>query len=421
MTEIHEKRERRPGAVNLRHMRVETDFRRATHRLERRERDKFSSFLWNMIRMERKPKVSLLDVVGARVDKSVGYQQEDSLKISVDFYHSRFDRTGLTDVVKYFTVFLMQQARKETDPQKQMFIIFKAVEFARMIVQYSPHSIHADAEAVVFGVYSDLAAHDPARFQIYFDTEQPIYALMKRLHFSPMDTDARLELGDLYVRQKSYYDAIAQFQYLLNRYPRVPRESDLPRGRVYIKIAEIFQELIDYAEQESEQFQDARKLKNFIERYNRDFSERGATLTPIRDPHPAQIVRAVRSMRNVAKLWYQRALGVRLLGPRMVTKLVSQLAGNYMKDGQNKEAQKLLTTAYRYWQRVPEGVDSIEQRLDYLNLMVSVGMQVKQREMIDFANQQLREYKNRLTELELIEQAREDRKEALLSGELVSD
>jgi tetratricopeptide (TPR) repeat protein len=356
-----------------------------------------------------------------RADNSVGYKQEDSLRTSVNFYHSRVDRSGLTDVVKYYTVFLMQQARKETDPQKQLFIIFKAVEFARMIVQYSPYSIHADAEALVFGVFSDLAAYNPAQFQNYFDTEQPIYALMKRLHFSPMDMDARLELGDLYVRQKSYYDAMAQYQYLLTRYPRIPRESDLPRGRVYIKIAEILQELIDYAEQESEQFQDARKLKNFIERYNRDFSERGATLTSLQNPNPAQIARAMRSMRNVANLWYQRALGVRLIGPRMVTKLVTQLANNHMKDGQKKEAQKLLTSAYRYWQRVPESVDSIEQRLDYLNLMVSVGMQVKQRDMIDFANQQLREYQNRLTELGLLEQAKVDRKEALLAGELVSE
>ncbi len=420
MTEIQpEQAPRQPsrGAVLLRHMRVETDFRRVTQRLERQERDKYSSFLWNMIRMERAPKVSIMEVVGARVDNPVEYWHEDPLKTSVDFYHSRVDRAGLIGVLKFYTVFLLQQARKEADPDKQLFLIFKTAEFARMIVQYSPYSIHADAEALVFGLFHDLSAHSPAQFRIYVEQEKPIFDTMRKLHFSPLDTDARLELGNLLIRQSSYFDALVQYQYLLGRYPRVPRDADLPRGRVFIKIAEIFQSLIDYAEDGPGQFRDARKLRNFIDRYNRDYAQRGAAIPRIREPSPAQIRKAVQAMRGIANLWYQRALAVRLLGPRMVTKLVSDLAANYIKDRNSKEAHKLLHTAYRYWRRVPDAIDSLQQRIEYLNLMTSVGTQLRKRDMVNFAYREIREYQNRLSDLELRQKAEQARREALLAGE----
>ena len=80
------------GAVELRHMRVETDFRRATQSLERQERDKYSSMLWNMIRMDRKPKVAILDLVGPRGDNDIDYRDEISLKASVDHYHRLEDQ-----------------------------------------------------------------------------------------------------------------------------------------------------------------------------------------------------------------------------------------------------------------------------------------------------------------------------------------
>ena len=420
MTEIQpEQAPQQPsrGAVVLRHMRVETDFRRATQRLERRERDKYSNFLWNMIRMERAPKVSILDVVGPRVDNSIEYWHEDPLKSSVDFYHNRVDRAGLIDVLKFYTVFLLQQARNEVDPDKQLFLIFKTGEFARMIVQYSPYAINAEAEALVFGLYHDLSAHSPGRFRIYVEQEQPVFNIMKKLHFSPLDTNARLELADLLIRQTSFFDALVQYQYLLSRYPSVPRDADLPRGRVFIKIAEIFQSLIDYAEEGPDQFRDARKLRNFIDRYNRDYAQRGAAIPRIREPSPAQIRKAVQAMRGIANLWYQRALAVRMLGPRMVTKLVSELAANYIKARNNKEAHQLLNTAYRYWRRVPDSIDSIQQRIEYLNLMASVGNQLRKRDMVNFANREIRDYQNRLADLELRQQAVDARREALLAGE----
>ncbi len=407
----------RTGAIVLRHMRVETDFRRATQRLERQERDKYSSFLLNVFRMEGKPKVRLLDVVGPRGDNPVEYIHEDPMKTSVDYYHGKVDRTELVRVLKYFTVYMMQQARKEPEPQKQLFLIFKAVEFARMIVQYSPFSIHADAETLVFGVFHDLGDQRPDQFRHYVETEQAIFTLMKKLHLSPVDNDVRLEMAEQLVRQTSYSDAMGQYQFLLTRYPRIPKEVDIPRGRVFIKVAEILQALADYAEGGPEDFKDARKLRNFIDRYNRDFATRKRPLPRITEPSPAQIGRAAQGLRREANLWYQRALGVRLLGPRMVTKLVSQLAENHLKDKQQKEALTALTTGYNFWKRVPESIETIEQRIEYLTLMQSVGSQLKKRETVNFATQEIREYQNRLTEHVAQINAEEERREAVLEGE----
>ena len=210
--------------VDLRTMRVETDFRRSTQRLERQEREAYSSMLWNLMRMDRKPKVAILDLVGPTGDNQLDYSQEDSLKSSVDHYHRRFDRAQLVRVLKYYTVYLMQRARKERDPERQLFLIFKAVEFCRMIVQYSAYTIHAEAETIIFGAFTDLAGQRPAQFTKYVEAEQSIYNIMKKLHFSPVDTDARMEMAEQLVRQSSYFDAFVQYQYLLGRLPRVPRE-----------------------------------------------------------------------------------------------------------------------------------------------------------------------------------------------------
>lgn len=409
------------GAVELRHMRVETDFRRATQSLERRERDKYSSMLWNMIRMDRKPKVAILDLVGPRGENDIDYRDEISLKASVDHYHRRIDRGELVSVLKYYTVYLMQRARKEGDSTKQLFLIFKAVEFSRMIVQYSPYTLSADAEALIFGVFHDLAAQRPGQFGNYVETEKSIFNTMKKLHFSPVDTATRLQLADEMIRQTSFFDALVQYQHLLDRLPRMPRESDSARGRVFIKIGEIFQNLIDYVEEGPAQFHDARKLRSFIERYNRDFAERGKLLPRITSPDAGQIRRAIKGMRTVAIIWYQRALAVRMLGPRMVTRLVALLAENCMKAGLRKDAHSALHTGYRYWRRVPESIDSIHQRVEYLNLMISVGTQLRQKDTVNFASQQLREFQNRLSELEVRRNAVERKRQALLDGEEYSE
>lgn len=409
------------GAVQLRHMRVETDFRRTTQRLEREEREQYGSMLWNLMRLDKKPKVAILDLVGARGENGLDYSHEESLKSSVDHYHRRFDRAQLVRVLKYYTVYLMQQARKEGDPKKQLFLIFKAVEFCRMVVQYSSYSIHAEAETIVFAAFADLAEKRPTQFQKYVEPEREIYNIMKKLHFSPMDTDARMEMAAQMVHQSSYFDALVQYQYLLARLPQVSRESDLARGRVFIKIGEIFQNLIDYVEHGAAHFQDARKLRSFIERYNRDFAERGKQIPRITNPDAGQIRNAIKAMRGVAAVWYQRALGVRLLGPRMVTKLVADLATNYMKTGQRKDALKALHVGYRYWVNVPEGIDSVEQRIEYLNLMAATATQLNQKNTVKFANQQLREYGNRLSDMVQRKDAQEARRQALIDGEEFSE
>ena len=81
----------------------------------------------------------------------------------------------------------------------------------------------------------------------------------------------------------------------------------------------------------------------------------------------------------------------------------------------------MLHLGYRYWTRVPEGIDSIEQRIEYLNLMAATATQLNQKSTVRFANQKLREYGNRLSDLIQRREAQEARRQALIDGEEYSE
>src|SRR5574341_2077025 len=126
--------------VQLKMLRTEAEFRRQTRNLEREERDRYSSFVWNVVRMDLGPRVSLGDVTGLAGEGSLDYRSESSLKRSLDFY-SRKERERLILALKFYAAYVLQQARQETAFNRQLFLIFKAVDFLRMIVQYSPHAV----------------------------------------------------------------------------------------------------------------------------------------------------------------------------------------------------------------------------------------------------------------------------------------
>ena len=100
----------------------------------------------------------------------------------------------------------------------------------------------------------------------------------------------------------------------------------------------------------------------------------------------------------------------------MVTRLATQIAQNQLTDRQPKEALKTLKSGYSHWRRVPEAVETIELRLEYLATMATLAQQLKQKDTLNFASQEAREFQNRLTEHEVRRKAEEERKAAIIEG-----
>ncbi|MCH7477252.1 MAG: hypothetical protein IIA14_04020 [SAR324 cluster bacterium] len=380
-------------------MRVESDFRRATHRLDRKERDNYSSMLWNAMRLERKPKVAIRDVVGPTLDNAVDYVHEGPLKETMDYYSRKSDPRELIQVLRFYCAYLMPQARREPVPEKQLFLLFKVVDFARTIVQHSSFAVNRDAETLVWGIFYDMGMQRPQVFGRYMDTERAIYNMMKRLQVAPLDHATRLQLAEQMNRQTSYFDALVQYQYLLERFPHVHREDDVRRGRVYILIGDIFQGLSQYAEGGPIRYTDARKMRNFIERYNRSYARRGRGLPPI-GGQESQLKRTERALRAIANEWYLRAMPVRAVGAKPITEAVFRVGANHMKDGQAKEALKILREGYPYWLRVPESAEFLPHRIEYLSLIVAAAVRSKQRGAADWANREMRDHESKLREFQ---------------------
>ncbi len=419
MTENREEDgERGPSTrpVRFRIMRVETDFRRQTQRLDRKERDNYSSTIWNLMRLERKPKVSIQDMLGTNLDNPLGYEHEIPFKMTLDHYQRKSDPTELLQVLKFYCAYLMQQARKEPDFARQLFLAFKTVDFARTIIQFSTWTANKDAETLVWGIFYDLGVQHTERFDNYMMTERVIYELMKKVQLMPGDLVLRGELAARYVQQTSFFDGLVQYHYLLERFPRMPRQVDVRRGRTYIKIAEIFQNLAAHAERGGMQYRDARKIKNFIERYNRSYAGRGEGIAQLQGSQPSQLKKTERSLRAVANNWYMRAMAVRSLNPKVITDLALGLASNYLKDARAKDAMKLMREAYPYWHRVPDEVPAMRDRLEYLNMVVAIGMRLRARGTVEWANRELRDYEGKLREIELNQEKVDRVKDTLRGG-----
>jgi len=393
----------------FRAMRAEADFRRLTRGIDRDEREKYDSFLWNMIRMDPAPKVAIRDVVGSAHDNVVGFEHESPLKSSLDHYYNRNDRGEMVRVLKFYCAYMMQQARKGVDQSHQIFAAFKAVDFARMIIQYSPYCVNSDAEALVFGIFYDLGEQIPAHFRRYLNYEQRIYDMMKRLQVAPLDDAVRMELADHFIKQSCAMDAVVQYHFMMSRMPKQPRDSDSRRGRIYVKLGEIFKELSEYASQAPEEIQDARKLKNFIERYNREFAVAGKHIVQLEGPSSNQLRKTAVSLRREAIRWLAGAAVVKTLNPRLVAQVVESLSELYLVEKRNKEALKLLADGYSSWNRVADSEESMKGRVDYLNRMIPLAMQLRNKKLAAWGNQELREAQNRLNELLSQQRAKEKR------------
>ncbi len=396
----------------LRMLRAESEYRRATRNLQREERDQYSNYLWNMIRLDMGPKVPLTQLVGESGTHVFDPKQEDDLSVSVDYYvENKSDE--LIQVLRFFAAYLLQHARQARQFSKQLFYLFKAVDLLRMIVQYSPFSINYDAEAIVGGVFIDLGSQRRSQFYRYMETEARIVPLMRQLHSTPNNHNARLAMADLLVRQTSLFDAFLHYQALLRYYPTMRIESDRRRGHVLLKIAEILQGM---AERSTGDLKDGRKLRNFVDRYNRDYAAQSGELPRIGRADMAEVRRLQRGLQSLANRYYQRVLAVTSMEPRILVQITQRLGENLLMERRFGESVTLLADGYKHFKGLEETPATMEKRLDYLDVVVIAANRARNRQVQEWAGNLLSDYRKLQTAHSAAEAERK-RKRAELLGE----
>ncbi|MFI5399760.1 MAG: hypothetical protein ACHQZQ_01745 [SAR324 cluster bacterium] len=397
----------------MRMLRAEAVYRYDTRNLDRTERQRYSNFLWNAVRLNMGPKVKLIDLVGESGGKALDMAREDDLRTSLDFYSKR-DSGELVKVLRFFSAYVMQQARQAKDLRRQIVLAFKAVDLLRMIVQHSRYSVSYDAETIVGGVFVDLGSQLSQRFARYHETEMRIHALMRRLHHTPNDHSARAQLADGYAQQTSLYDAFVQYQVLLRLLPAMRLELDRRRGLVHVRIGDLFQGLADLS---PTKLQDGRKLRNFIDRYNRDHAGSQARIPMLSGPDSAGVRRVQRSFRRLADQAYSMAIRVPGLEPHVLLSAHTKLGSNLLTEGQYKQAAAVLTEGNRYYKPAQETPAILNQRLNYLDLLLEAANRSHRRELANSVLTQIDATKQRYRTLNEAHAEKQKRQAEMLAGE----
>ncbi len=401
--------------VRVRRIRTEMEFRRETLRLPEEEAKKYDGPLRSLLRPVIGPKSILKGVVGPNEDVPIDRNREHLLDSSVAYYRRGREPAELLRVLKYYISYLMRQARREVSFSKQVFLLFKVVDLARMMVQFSPGVVNRRAEMIILSIFVDLGFQKSDRFRHYFERQLEIHRLMRSLSISPADAGVRLKLADQLVRQTSFLDALVQYRLLLERYPRTPRDTDTSRGMVIVKIAGIFQNMAHHAAQG--EYQDARKIKVFVERYNRDLAGKGGKLYAIRSNNPRQIARAARSLRKEANRWYLQALAIRSLEPDIWMDAAYQLAKNLHADSSHRQALRLLRALYPYWEHITEREGTLEARLNFLDMISLVAARLRNTAVANWAVAESSGCRRRLAEILRSRESARARHQGLKAGE----
>ncbi|MDH5751875.1 MAG: hypothetical protein OEZ59_05600 [Deltaproteobacteria bacterium] len=400
--------------VQLRVLAAESRFRNETRNLHRRERDRFGNFLWNMMRLDFGPRVSLEELVGENQDKSMGMKQELDLSQSLDYYATKEDNTKLVEVLKFYIAYLMQEARHCTDFNQQVFLLFKTIDLARMTIQYSPYAVNQDGEAIVFGVLGDLNEQKKGIFSRYFAPEQDIYAHVRRLATLPSDIQLRFRLAELLLGQTSYFDALMQLQMILRIHPIRRGGNDRIHGHVFSRLGDVF---LSAAGDENIPLRDGRKLRTFIERYNRDFAPKGGELPILDRADPQKLDQVRRALRKEAATWWARAIENHNLKPQQRVKLAMETGKILVGNGEFKSASELLERCYPLWRGVIMKNDVLSDKVEFLRTLAIAAGKSDRREQERWANEELKSLMTRLEEVNKKEAERIARLEELFGVE----
>ena len=400
------------SALDMPILRVESQYRNETRTLQRRERDQYSSLLWNIARLDLGPRVMIGELVGPNQDAVLDFSDEAALQSSVSYYQGKADPSELLRVLKFFSTYLMQQARKERDAERQQFLLFKAADLARMIVQHSAMSVNADAEALVFGIFVALSKAYGEPFAHYARHEQVIYQTMRRLQLMPQELGVRLRLGEALMAQTSYYDALVQFHTMLRAMVRRGETVDRNRGWIIARIGDLFQQLSRIT---TARLKDGRKLRTFIERFNRDYAAERRELPRLTEINISQVTRLRQALLGEATGWYRQAAGFPALDRRQRLRMAAQAGENLIAMNRHREALALLQQHYGLWIRVRETPRTLQERADYLTLAATAAIQLKRREAMAWASKEAAEVNGKLATVETQKRERDQARAALLA------
>ncbi|HUJ77057.1 MAG TPA: hypothetical protein VL359_19480 [bacterium] len=395
--------EREPDApIPLRMLKTEAEYRRVTRNLEREERNKYGNFLWNLMRLDFGPKVSLVHLVGDNANARLDPKDEDGLNSLINYY-ARKEAPEFLRILRYLAAFLLQQARATDSLRHQLFLCFKAVDCLRMIVQHSAFSVSVDAESLVGGLFMDMGTRLPQRFAAYMRTETRIYNLMRQLAVNASNHQARLNLAVQLTSQSSYYDAFVQYQMLLKLLPPMPVEKDRQRGMVYLKMGELIQAIINRT---SGPLVDGRKMKNFVDRYNRDYAGRGAELPRLLNLDASTMGRVQRSLRSVANRYFRRAVQVPNLESAAMLSAYRSMGENHFGEKHFAEAAVALVEGYKFLGEPKETLDELESILEYLDMISTSAGRSGRRDLQEWARPHIEDYKKRYMALSRTESAK---------------
>lgn len=399
-------------ARHLRSMRVESQYRSDTRNLSRQEQEKYGNLLWNLMRLNMGPSVTISDLVGADNDGKLDFKDESGLFSNVAFYHRKGDTGELLSVLKFFTAHLLHQARREDDPAKQEFLLYKAADMARMIVQFSPLSANGDAEAIVFSIYVALGTDTPARYANLMENEEFIYKQMRQLESNPHEIPLRMEIGDALLAQGSYFDALVQYRMLLRLLGRRGAGSNRSRSWVIRRTGELFQQLSDIS---ASNLRDGRKLNSFIERYNWDYSEGGGEIPRLVSLSSGQVNQVRRALLEEANRWHIQAAASHLLERRLRVKIAGKVGENYNELRQYSKSMKVLEDCYPLWEGVEVTKNSLEEQLHYLDQAYKAAVQLKNHVKAGWVSRETAATNSKMAELNKAEQNREAAKAALMA------
>jgi hypothetical protein len=390
---------------------VESQFRNETQLLQRQERDRYGSFLWNMMRLDMGPKVTIHKLVGANQDVAIDFKHESALNASVDYYGRKSHPGELIQVLKFFCAYLMQQARKETRVDRRQFLLFKVVDCARTIVQHSPMSVNADAEMLVLGIFVALARAHGEPFQSYARAEDRVVRLMRRLQVIPKEPNVRMQMAEALMEQGGYLDALVQYHTLLRMTVRRGDSNKQHAGWIAARIADVFQTVSRVT---PSKLKDARKLRAFIDRYNRDLVESGRELPRLTQVHFSQINRVRRALIVEANRWALQAARAPTLDRRQRLRMAALAGENCNALQRHREGLQILAELSPLWRHVQETPGSLRDHADYLKHYTVAAMHAKDRDAMTRAAREANDVNTKLSAIESRRRAHEQARMALL-------
>lgn len=397
--------------MSIRIMRVESEFRRDAKHWPIKERNTYGSLLLNLLRLDRGPRILLFDLLGPVLDKKLMSKDELRVQQVLNYYQGKSNPAELILTLKFLSTHYLEMARRENDSATQVYLLFKAVDLARMIVQYTPYSVHADSEALILGIFTDLGNADNTGFAHYAQTQDVIYKLMKTLQVMPTDIPARMRLAETLTRQSSYYDALVQYQMVLRIFKPSRGSQDKFHGLVFARIGELLQKVADV---EPKMLRDGQKLKNFITRYNKDYPTGDKKLPSAERVTAALIDKVQGALIEESTQWQVRASDVAALERFHRLSLISKAAQNYMTMNNPKAALHLLQQGYHLWHRVAENGQTLNEKAAYLQLLVQSASLTKNREVMGWAAQFQADVRGKLNFIEKAEKERLARRAEML-------